>query len=201
MSPRSRIPIWPSRSISRHRRIDRPSIYAASGVAEVWRFDGETLTIERLGPDGRYEEVAASTFLGVRPDEVAPLAGRRGHYRRDRLAGAALRPAQERMEETVQKNEEGQDRRILVLLVRQRQIDRRRECQRCRGSRLQETRERKRRALNYMGFHEPFRCALRLVSPVPAHSDGSSRNPRSHASSIRRVTGVPRVMTNPPGFR
>ena len=51
--------------------IDRPSIYAALGVAEVWRFDGETLTIERLGPDGRYEEVAASTFLGVRPDEVA----------------------------------------------------------------------------------------------------------------------------------
>ena len=51
--------------------IDRPSIYAAMGVAEVWRFDGETLTIERLGPDGRYEEVAASTFLGVRPDEVA----------------------------------------------------------------------------------------------------------------------------------
>ena len=41
------------------------------GVAEVWRFDGETLTIERLGPDGRYEAVAASTFLGVRPDEVA----------------------------------------------------------------------------------------------------------------------------------
>ena len=51
--------------------IDRPSIYAAMGVAEVWRFDGETLTIERLGLDGRYEEVAASTFLGVRPDEVA----------------------------------------------------------------------------------------------------------------------------------
>lgn len=51
--------------------IDRPGIYAAMGVAEVWRFDGEILTIERLGPDGRYEEVAASTFLGVRPDEVA----------------------------------------------------------------------------------------------------------------------------------
>ena len=50
--------------------IDRPGIYAAMGVAEVWRFDGEILTIERLGPDGRYEEVAASTFLGVRPDEV-----------------------------------------------------------------------------------------------------------------------------------
>ncbi len=51
--------------------IDRPGIYAAMGVAEVWRFDGKTLTIERLGPDGRYEAVAASTFLGVRPDEVA----------------------------------------------------------------------------------------------------------------------------------
>ena len=51
--------------------IDRPAIYAAMGVAEVWRFDGETLTIERLGSDGRYEEVAASTFLDVRPDEAA----------------------------------------------------------------------------------------------------------------------------------
>jgi hypothetical protein len=26
---------------------------------------------QRLGPDGRYEEVEASAFLGVRPDEVA----------------------------------------------------------------------------------------------------------------------------------
>jgi len=51
--------------------VDRPGTYAAMGVAEVWRFDGETLTIERLAPDGRYEEVAASTFLGVRPHEVA----------------------------------------------------------------------------------------------------------------------------------
>jgi len=50
--------------------IDRPGIYAAMGVAEVWRFDGKTLTIERLGPDGQYEEVEASAFLGVRPDDL-----------------------------------------------------------------------------------------------------------------------------------
>ncbi len=51
-------------------QIDRPGIYAALGVAEVWRFDGETTTIERLGTDGRYELAAASTFLGIRADEV-----------------------------------------------------------------------------------------------------------------------------------
>ena len=70
MSPRSRIPIWPSRSISRHHC--QPARHLRrEGRGEVWRFDGETLTIERLGPDGRYEEVAASTFLSVLPDEVA----------------------------------------------------------------------------------------------------------------------------------
>jgi Uma2 family endonuclease len=50
--------------------IDRPGIYAAMGVSEVWRFDGETMIIERLGPDGRYEQVAASIFLGVGPDDL-----------------------------------------------------------------------------------------------------------------------------------
>ena len=34
--------------------IDRPAIYAALGVTEVWRFDGELLTIERLNPHGSY---------------------------------------------------------------------------------------------------------------------------------------------------
>lgn len=54
-------------------RIDRPAIYAALGVAEVWRFDGETFHIDRLGPDGRYTDVPESGWLGVRPEEVARL--------------------------------------------------------------------------------------------------------------------------------
>lgn len=51
--------------------IDRPGIYAAMGVNELWRFDGKTLTIERLSPAGRYEQIEASVFLHIRRDEVA----------------------------------------------------------------------------------------------------------------------------------
>jgi Uma2 family endonuclease len=40
--------------------LDRLGIYAALGVPEIWRFDGETLTVERLEDDGRYREVAIS---------------------------------------------------------------------------------------------------------------------------------------------
>jgi len=50
--------------------IDRPAIYAALGVTEVWRFDGELLTIERLNPDGSYSPIESSAWLPIRPDEV-----------------------------------------------------------------------------------------------------------------------------------
>jgi hypothetical protein len=40
------------------------------GVAEVWRFDGRTLTIERLDGSGRYQAVEASGFLPLRADQV-----------------------------------------------------------------------------------------------------------------------------------
>jgi Uma2 family endonuclease len=53
--------------------IDRPGIYAALGVAEVWRFDGETLRIDRLGADGTYSDAPESGWLGVRPEEVVHL--------------------------------------------------------------------------------------------------------------------------------
>jgi len=53
-------------------RLDRPSIYQALGVPEVWRFDGETCRIDRLGADGgTYEPAAASGFFGIEPAEVA----------------------------------------------------------------------------------------------------------------------------------
>ena len=32
-------------------KVDRPGIYAALGVAEVWRFDGDVAVIERLTPE------------------------------------------------------------------------------------------------------------------------------------------------------
>jgi len=46
--------------------LNRMGIYAALGVPEVWRFDGSTIRVNVLGPDGKYAEVAASpTFPGV----------------------------------------------------------------------------------------------------------------------------------------
>ncbi len=52
--------------------IDRPGIYAALRVAEVWRFDFERLevVIERLGDDGCYHSAAESAFLPIRADKV-----------------------------------------------------------------------------------------------------------------------------------
>ena len=53
-------------------KIDRPGIYAALRVAEVWRFDGEhqLIIIDQLGDDGSYQPVKGSTFLPVRAEEV-----------------------------------------------------------------------------------------------------------------------------------
>jgi Uma2 family endonuclease len=45
--------------------VDRPVIYAALGVIEVWRFDGETVVIEHLQPDGTYAPAASSRFLPI----------------------------------------------------------------------------------------------------------------------------------------
>ena len=51
--------------------IDRPGIYAALKVAEVWRFDGdlEQVIIERLD-DGTYRPVETSQFLPIRAEEI-----------------------------------------------------------------------------------------------------------------------------------
>jgi Uma2 family endonuclease len=50
--------------------IDRPKIYAALQVSEIWRFKDGAVVIEQLGDDGRYATATASRFLPVRPDEV-----------------------------------------------------------------------------------------------------------------------------------
>ncbi|MEO6811913.1 MAG: Uma2 family endonuclease, partial [Isosphaeraceae bacterium] len=50
--------------------VDRPEIYATLGVPEVWRYDGETLRISRLGLDGTYADVAESGFLAIKAEEV-----------------------------------------------------------------------------------------------------------------------------------
>ena len=67
-------------------KIDRPAIYAALRVAEVWRFDGERkqIVIERLSEDGTYRTVDMSEFLPVRSEEVV-----RWVLEEDRRAGSA----------------------------------------------------------------------------------------------------------------
>ena len=52
-------------------RIDRPSIYAALRVAEVWRvLRGRNVVIEHLQADGSYAPAEASRFLPIRADEI-----------------------------------------------------------------------------------------------------------------------------------
>jgi Uma2 family endonuclease len=50
--------------------VDRPAIYAALRVPEIWRFEEESLVIEHLGEDGSYHPVESSRFLPVRAEEV-----------------------------------------------------------------------------------------------------------------------------------
>jgi Uma2 family endonuclease len=52
-------------------QIDRPGIYAALKVFEIWRcHDDGQITIEQLGDDHQYAAVESSRFLHVRPQEV-----------------------------------------------------------------------------------------------------------------------------------
>ena len=51
-------------------QIDRSGIYQALRAIEVWRFDGESVVIERLAPDGTYVTVESSLFLPIRAAEI-----------------------------------------------------------------------------------------------------------------------------------
>jgi Uma2 family endonuclease len=51
-------------------QIDRPSIYATLRVPEIWRFDGASVVIEQLGPDGSYSPVDYSRFLPVTANDI-----------------------------------------------------------------------------------------------------------------------------------
>jgi Uma2 family endonuclease len=51
-------------------KIDRPGIYAALQVGEVWRFDDPRILIDRLGEDGHFHEVSESQFLPVTAAEI-----------------------------------------------------------------------------------------------------------------------------------
>jgi hypothetical protein len=51
-------------------RIDRPGIYAALKVPELWRFHKEQFSIAQLRPDGTYAPASQSRFLAVRPEGI-----------------------------------------------------------------------------------------------------------------------------------
>jgi Uma2 family endonuclease len=57
-----------------HSSLDRLSIYAALGVPEVWRLEGDVLTFYHLGTDGAYSAAAASrSFPLVTPADLMPF--------------------------------------------------------------------------------------------------------------------------------
>jgi Uma2 family endonuclease len=51
-------------------RIDRPGIYAALQVPEFWRARKKSVSIEHLGPHGKYVPADRSRFLPVRSEDV-----------------------------------------------------------------------------------------------------------------------------------
>ena len=50
--------------------LDRFRIYAALGVAEVWLFEGGSVAIMQLQPDGQYIAAESSLFMPIRRDEI-----------------------------------------------------------------------------------------------------------------------------------
>jgi Uma2 family endonuclease len=65
----------------------RLSVYAALGVPEVWRFDGERLTIYSRQPDGKYQIVDRSPhFPTVPSSEVEGVIARRSEMDHNGLA-------------------------------------------------------------------------------------------------------------------
>ncbi len=53
-------------------KVDRPAIYSALQIAELWRFDGEReqVVIEQLGSDGFYHAAEGSKFLPIRAEKI-----------------------------------------------------------------------------------------------------------------------------------
>jgi Uma2 family endonuclease len=65
--------------------LDKLAIYAALGVPEVWRFDGQAVAMHRLRPDGTFEESQASAALPQLPIPTLAVWLRRG-LARDEMA-------------------------------------------------------------------------------------------------------------------
>ena len=63
-----------------HSSLDRMAIYAALGIPEVWRFDGQDLTFHLLGVNGQYDVIPYSpSFPPITAVEVANFLPLRLH--------------------------------------------------------------------------------------------------------------------------
>jgi Uma2 family endonuclease len=62
-------------------KIDRPGIYAALQVGELWRIRDKVVSIEQLVSPGAYVTAERSRFLPVRPEDVTRWVF--GEYSRD----------------------------------------------------------------------------------------------------------------------
>jgi hypothetical protein len=51
-------------------KVDRPDIDAKLEIAEIWRFDGQSVVIEHLRDDGSYTPAETSRFLPLRPADT-----------------------------------------------------------------------------------------------------------------------------------
>ncbi|MGH9947135.1 MAG: Uma2 family endonuclease [Pyrinomonadaceae bacterium] len=54
----------------KHSSDDKFSIYAALGISEFWRYDGETMKMYLLAEDGRYEPIEQSRQLEILTPEI-----------------------------------------------------------------------------------------------------------------------------------
>jgi Uma2 family endonuclease len=62
-----------------HSSLDRLAIYAALGIPEVWRLEGESLVCYLLGSDGHYSVSSVSrVFAGLSPADLRPFIALRG---------------------------------------------------------------------------------------------------------------------------
>jgi Uma2 family endonuclease len=53
-----------------HIPLDRPSVYAALGVGELWKFDGKRFHFERRTKAGKYESITVSQALPFMTPEI-----------------------------------------------------------------------------------------------------------------------------------
>jgi Uma2 family endonuclease len=61
--------------------VNRMAIYAALGVPEVWRFDGQTLTFHVLAAGGQYSESSRSLlFTQLAPADLLVFLSLRGQF-------------------------------------------------------------------------------------------------------------------------